>query len=291
MSEPAPSAPSSLRSPGAGVLAALARRPFAALLLLCILAWLPGFATLPALDRDEARFAQASKQMVETGNWVDIRFGDQARYKKPIGIYWLQAASTKLLGTPPFNAIWTYRLPSLLGAIVAAFLAFWCLAAMAPPATALTGAGLLALTLGLTAEAHIAKTDAVLLATMLAAEGVLLRVYLAARDAARARPGIWAGDGRLGGVRRWHPDQGPAHRRRCRADGLGGVASGIAIGTGSQSCDRCPGSRWCWCWFCPGSSPSVLPAMARSSRRRWGMISPASLSAGRRAMARRRAIT
>lgn len=188
MSEPV--LPPQPASPANGVLSAMARRPLAALLLLCILAWLPGFSTLPALDRDEARFAQSSKQMVESGNWVDIRFADQHRYKKPIGIYWLQAAATKIFGHSPFNQIWTYRLPSLLGAVIAVFLAFWCLSAMAAPETALAGAGLLALTLGLTAEAHIAKTDAVLLASILAAEGVLLRAYLAARDGARKRPGV-----------------------------------------------------------------------------------------------------
>ena len=40
--------------------------PWRALLLICVLAWLPGFFTLPPLDRDESRFAQATKQMLET---------------------------------------------------------------------------------------------------------------------------------------------------------------------------------------------------------------------------------
>ena len=186
MSEQARSAP----HPAAAFLAALARRPYATLCLLCLLAWLPGFAMLPPLDRDEARFAQASKQMIESGNLIDIRFGGEARYKKPAGIYWLQAASTRLAGEPPYDQIWTYRLPSLLGAIAAVLLAFWCFRALAPPRTALVGAVLLALALGLTAEAHIAKTDAVLLATVLGAEGVLLRLYLTVRDTARERPGF-----------------------------------------------------------------------------------------------------
>ena len=54
---------------------------------------LPAGAVLqiPPVDRDEARFAQATKQMMETGDYVDIRFQDEVRYKKPVGIYWLQA--------------------------------------------------------------------------------------------------------------------------------------------------------------------------------------------------------
>jgi len=53
----------------------LARRPFALLAVLGFLLWLPGVLSLPALDRDESRFAQSSRQMVESGDVVDIRFG------------------------------------------------------------------------------------------------------------------------------------------------------------------------------------------------------------------------
>ncbi len=164
----------------------LASRPYSVLVIICLLAWLPGFVSLPVLDRDEARFAQASKQMVESGDWVNIRFGQEPRYKKPAGIYWLQAAATKVLGRPPYTAIWTYRLPSLLGAMAAVILTFWCFRALAPPKAALGAALLLGLSLGVSAEAHIAKTDAVLLACTVAAQGILLRVYLSARAKAPA---------------------------------------------------------------------------------------------------------
>src|SRR3954469_11277991 len=112
-------------------LAVLARRPKTLLAVLGLLLWLPGVLSLPALDRDESRFAQSSRQMVESGNWVDIRFGHVPRYKKPVGIYWLQTAATKLAGRD--SQIWTYRLPSLFGAIAASLLTMWC-------ALAVTGA-------------------------------------------------------------------------------------------------------------------------------------------------------
>ena len=65
-------------------------------LLVCgLLLFLPGFFTIPPIDRDEARFAQATKQMVESGDYVDIRFQDDVRYKKPVGIYWLQSAAVE----------------------------------------------------------------------------------------------------------------------------------------------------------------------------------------------------
>ena len=47
-------------------------------LVLCgLVFFLPGFFNIPAIDRDEARFAQATKQMVETGDFVDIRFQEE----------------------------------------------------------------------------------------------------------------------------------------------------------------------------------------------------------------------
>jgi 4-amino-4-deoxy-L-arabinose transferase-like glycosyltransferase len=175
---------------GSRLLDALARRPLATLFLLCFIAWVPGFFSLPPLDRDESRFAQASKQMIETGNYVDIRYSVGPRYKKPVGIYWMQAASTLLLSKPPYNQIWTYRLPSLIGGFIAVFLAYWCARAFAAPPTALIAAALIGFTVSLTAETKIAKTDAVLLATVLGSQALLMRAYLAERIG-KPPPGLW----------------------------------------------------------------------------------------------------
>lgn len=168
----------------------LARRPLPVLFLLCLISWLPGFFTLPPLDRDESRFAQASKQMIESGDLVDIRYSTGFRYNKPVGIYWLQSAATRIAGTPPYNRIWTYRLPSLFGGVIAIFFVYWCGRAFASPPTALFGAALMAATLLLNVETRIATTDAVLFATIMAAESILIRFYLAAREN-RSPPGIW----------------------------------------------------------------------------------------------------
>ena len=53
------------------------------------------------MDRDEARFATASKTMMETKNFIDIKMQDEVRYKKPVGIYWLQSISNYFFGEPP----------------------------------------------------------------------------------------------------------------------------------------------------------------------------------------------
>ena len=88
--------------------------------VVAVLAGLPGLFALPPLDRDEARFAEATAQMLETGDVIAPYFQDQPRFKKPIGIYWLQAASVKAVSQVEDRAIWAYRLPSLLGAALAA---------------------------------------------------------------------------------------------------------------------------------------------------------------------------
>src|SRR6516164_8115591 len=93
-------------------------RPYLLLGLLCLLLYTPGIAAVPPLDRDEARFAQATRQMLETGDFLRIRFQDEARNRKPAGIYWLQAASVAALSKADSTAIWPYRLVSLLGATI-----------------------------------------------------------------------------------------------------------------------------------------------------------------------------
>ena len=70
-----------------------------------------GHQTLPPMDRDESRFAQASKQMQQTGDYVTVRFQDELRAKKPAGIYWLQSSFARILGP---DVIASYRFVSLL---------------------------------------------------------------------------------------------------------------------------------------------------------------------------------
>ena len=165
---------------GRFVIAFRRRRPLASVLIICALAWLPGFFTLPPLDRDESRFAQATKQMLESRDFIDIKLGQDARYAKPVGIYWLQAASTSVFGNHDWSQIWTYRVPSFLGALAAVAATFWMVRAFAAADTAFFAALILGLSVLLMSEAKIAKTDAVLLATVTIAQAVLLRVYAAA---------------------------------------------------------------------------------------------------------------
>ena len=65
------------------------------LILLGLAMLLPGLSGLPVVDRDEARYAQASIQMAESGDWLNIRLQDEARNKKPAAAYWAQSAMIK----------------------------------------------------------------------------------------------------------------------------------------------------------------------------------------------------
>ncbi|RUW91799.1 hypothetical protein EOA35_32120, partial [Mesorhizobium sp. M8A.F.Ca.ET.023.01.1.1] len=51
-------------------------RNYLFLFLFSLLMSFSGLASLPPIDRDESRFVQATKQMVETGDYIDIRFQD-----------------------------------------------------------------------------------------------------------------------------------------------------------------------------------------------------------------------
>nr|WP_282571754.1 glycosyltransferase family 39 protein [Roseomonas acroporae] len=169
------------------------RRPTLVLTLLCALLWLPGFFTLPPGDRDESRFAQATRQMVESGDYVRIRYGETERNKKPAGIHWAQAAAVhavEALGIGDRTQIWPYRLPSLLGALVAVLATFQFGRTLVGRRAAFLGAAMLASSLVLVAEAHIAKTDAALLATIVLAMGLFGRAYL---QPAAFGPGAAAG--------------------------------------------------------------------------------------------------
>jgi 4-amino-4-deoxy-L-arabinose transferase-like glycosyltransferase len=153
--------------------------------------------TLPPLDRDESRFAQATAQMLETGDLVMIEFQDQPRFKKPVGIHWMQAAAVSLVSSPEAREIWAYRLPSLIGAALAAAAAAWGAAAFFGPRVGLLAGVLLGASGLLSTEASIAKTDAMLCGSITLAMAALGRLYAASRGGPAAGHGarfaFWSG--------------------------------------------------------------------------------------------------
>jgi 4-amino-4-deoxy-L-arabinose transferase-like glycosyltransferase len=148
---------------------------YVALLACCLALFLPGLTTLPPFDRDEARFAQASKQMLEMNDFIRIKFQDEDRHKKPVGIYWMQALAAKATA---MDALWPYRLPSILGAMLAVLLTFHLGRRAFAARSAFLAAALLACSLLLVVEAHLAKTDAMLLASITAMQVALGACYI-----------------------------------------------------------------------------------------------------------------
>lgn len=148
------------------------------LVVLSALVLLPGISSLPPVDRDESRYAVATSQMLESGDFIDIRFQEEQRYLQPAGIYWLQSLAVAVTGTGDDREIWAHRIPSFLG-ILAAVLMTGAIATRLYGRHAGYGAALLVATaFAVGFEARIAKTDAVLLATITAAHLALMRIYL-----------------------------------------------------------------------------------------------------------------
>ncbi len=186
------------RVTGEGGRMGLSREGWAVLLVIAVIALFPGMFSIPPMDRDESRYAQASVQMMETGDFVDIRFQEDPRHVKPAGIYWMQVVTSLPFGgvDAPIGA---HRLPSFFGALFAVIATAWAGARFFNPRVGLAAGLVLACSLMLQVEARTAKTDAMLLACAAAAQIALLHLFLRVKEAKPAFRGwpavFWAGTG------------------------------------------------------------------------------------------------
>jgi 4-amino-4-deoxy-L-arabinose transferase-like glycosyltransferase len=149
--------------------------------LIALVAALPGLIALPTVDRDEARFAQSTAQMLETGDFVSIDYQDQARSQAPVLIHWLQAASVALVSHAEARQIWAYRIPSVLGAMLAAAACAWGAQAVFGAVPGLVAGAILGASMLLSTEAGLATTDAVLCGTVTLTMAAFARLYAAAK--------------------------------------------------------------------------------------------------------------
>ncbi len=97
-------------------------RNYTGLFLACLLFHTAGTWSLPLIDRDEPRFAEASREMRQRADFVVPFFNNEPRYDKPPLTYWFQIASYRLFGENDFAA----RFPTAIAAsLVAVVLLAW----------------------------------------------------------------------------------------------------------------------------------------------------------------------
>ncbi len=92
----------------------------ATLLLLCFFTFVLGLGRQAITDADEAFYAEASREMVESGDWLTPRFNYQNRWEKPVLYYWLTSATYLITGPTEFAA----RLWAALSGVGLALLAW-----------------------------------------------------------------------------------------------------------------------------------------------------------------------
>jgi 4-amino-4-deoxy-L-arabinose transferase-like glycosyltransferase len=160
-----------------------------ALLLLAAVVLLPGLDAIPVVDRDEARFVQASRQMLDSGTlegWTVPMVGEKYRLNKPPLIYWLQATSAGVFsGFDSASAsIWMYRLPSLLAALCTVLITWRLGTSMFGGRTGLLAGAFMAVSPLVAFDAHMARSDELLLVLTTAAMALLWSCWRAGSTAA-----------------------------------------------------------------------------------------------------------
>jgi len=165
------------------------------LVLLGLAVYVPGLLSLAPVDRDECRFAQASRQMLESvilpeaqrdpilhsGGLIVPMYGQQPRLNKPPLTYWLQASSAFILtgGDASADAMWMYRLPSALCAILSVLCVWRIGLGLFDARVALLGAAFLAMSPMVVWDAAQARSDQILLLCTCAAQLCLFRLWSA----------------------------------------------------------------------------------------------------------------
>lgn len=159
----------------------------ALLVLACALLLLPTLGLWPLFDYDEGAFSEATREILQSGDWISTTLNGLPRYDKPILIYWLQAASVQVFGLGEF----ALRLPSALAALA------WITAIVrfAGPRlgtrNALLGGWVAASSLGVLAMSRAATADALLNALLAAMMFDLWRHLESGSRAALRRTYLW----------------------------------------------------------------------------------------------------
>ncbi|MBI5184027.1 MAG: glycosyltransferase family 39 protein [Nitrospinae bacterium] len=116
-------------------------------------------------DRDEGSFSEATREMVETGDWLTPHFNYNNRFDKPVLIYYIMALSYRIFGINEFGA----RFHSAFFGTLLIFLVFFFVKSLKGVRTALLSSLILASNLAIVTLSRVAITDMVLVFLITAA--------------------------------------------------------------------------------------------------------------------------
>src|SRR5688572_15743779 len=156
-------------------------RQIVLVLLAAAALYLVGNDAVGLFDRDEPRYAQTSKQMLQSDppDWIVPRLLDDVRTAKPILIYWCQALAMKLLGsTSPFAA----RLPSVVAMLLTLIILAAVLARTVGPHRAFWTVFIFATSALVIAAAKMCIIDSLLLLWIVIAQLCLAALYMGRHD-------------------------------------------------------------------------------------------------------------
>ena len=88
--------------------------------LIGLILFLPGLGSVHLFDWDEINFAESAREMILTGNYLDVQINFETFWEKPPLFIWMQVLSMKIFGINEFAA----RFPNAIAGIVALFVLF-----------------------------------------------------------------------------------------------------------------------------------------------------------------------
>ena len=125
------------------------------ILVLFVILYFYRLGNVGLIDVDEPRYAEAGREMLESGNWVVPYFNYTVRFDKPIFFYWFEAISMNFFGVNEFAA----RLPSALGALLCVSILFVFLKTFYDVAFAILGVIILMSSFEFVALSRFSVTD------------------------------------------------------------------------------------------------------------------------------------
>ena len=87
---------------------------FAGIIVLCTLFLLPYLGSVNLFDSDEVKYAESSREMILTGDYMNVQIDFEPFPEKPPLFFWLQVISMKIFGVNEFAA----RFPNFICSIV-----------------------------------------------------------------------------------------------------------------------------------------------------------------------------